>query len=213
MIFQTKCQPHEALAPKQVDLLVSPALVKAMLAAQKTKADRSLFQAYMAGCSSAPNATEISGIFRFFLTLRPGCARQLSLSMECLRFIERLSLHHTYAEQFSHIMGWVDTMLCAVLAKSRSQKISDKQFIDLNMDFLVLILPIVPLKRVLACKGPLLQVHDSLLKTVADTTLGKELFQSAMSQVLAEQVGQRITTHIVAALKPGKVTTMAQWQS
>ena len=124
---------HSALAPKEEGLSIAPALVKAIAAAQKLKNGRSLLQSYMASLSAAPTSTEISGLFRYFLTLRPLRVKQLALSMECLRFASRLGLADMFMNQMTHIKPWIDQVLVAALVKSRSRKTKDSVFIDLNL--------------------------------------------------------------------------------
>lgn len=93
---------HQSLAPPDPTLPVSPTLVKAMLAAQRSKPDRSLLQGYMASLAAAPNMTETCGLFRYFITLRPACMAQLAMAMDCIRFVHRLKLHSIYPLQFAH---------------------------------------------------------------------------------------------------------------
>ena len=100
--------------------------MQAMLAAKKAKPDRDPFLCYVAKLKEALNDTEIAGIFRWFLTLKAGCMKQLPVALEVLRFIKRWNLHELYKQQFSIIKFWGDKVITAALTKCRSQKQIDQ---------------------------------------------------------------------------------------
>ena len=102
MIYEGESNAYQALEAKNPDLLVSPIFVQAMLAAQRAKPDRSLFTTYMSTTQAVPNAKEIVGLFRWFLTLKVGCVKQLAVALDGLRFIQRLSLHTVYQSSLQH---------------------------------------------------------------------------------------------------------------
>lgn len=195
-IYAKPCVPHVALLPADPDLVVNPALVKAMLAAQKAKPDRGPFLQYMTATLEEPNATELCGIFRWFITLKVGCMKQLAVAMECLKFVSRMRLHVTQAEKFKVINYWVDDVLCAALAKGRAQKTSDKTFTDLNKPLIELLLPKQALNKVLSCSSDWSSVSAELLQLVTECNLGRHLFEGSMAQVKAKDIETMISDAI-----------------
>eukprot|EP00927_Polykrikos_kofoidii_P054662 TRINITY_DN49049_c0_g1_i1.p1 TRINITY_DN49049_c0_g1~~TRINITY_DN49049_c0_g1_i1.p1 ORF type:complete len:201 (-),score=42.62 TRINITY_DN49049_c0_g1_i1:96-698(-) len=102
------------LEPGDKSEQVTPLLMKAMIAVKRAKPDRRFMMEFIASVETV-NSTEVSGLFRWMLTLRVGCTRvQLPAAMKCLEFITRLKLHTAYIAKFDCIKPWVETVLLAV---------------------------------------------------------------------------------------------------
>lgn len=64
---------------------VNPQLMKAMVEACRSRADRSSMVAYFTGTTAPPKQVEFVGIAKFLLNLKTGCDKQLSVALDCLR--------------------------------------------------------------------------------------------------------------------------------
>ena len=81
-IYQKQSAQHLALELASAEQVVSAELVQAMLAAKKIKPDRQPFVTWMSKQSMPPNPKEVAGIFRWLLTLRIGCVKQMGCAMK-----------------------------------------------------------------------------------------------------------------------------------
>ena len=190
-IFGQPSQPHADLEPKQPLKEVSSQLVQAMLAAKKAKPDRDPFLCYMAKLKEAPNDTEIAGIFRWFLTLKAGCMKQLPVALEALRFIKRLNLHELYKQQFSIIKFWGDKVITAALTKCRSQKQTDQTFLDLYSDLLTLFFPSKSFEQVVNKYGQWDAMFKELAEVAACGSIDRALFEHALAQARNQESNLR----------------------
>jgi hypothetical protein len=195
-IYEKKSNAYQALEAKNPDIVVSPIFVQAMLAAQRAKPDRSLFTTYMSTTQAVPNAREIVGLFRWFLSLKVGCNKQLAVALEGLRFIQRLSLHTVYQQKFNAIRDWADQVLVTTLNKTRCEKNSKLSFANVHRQLIELIVDGAKLAKVEGCEGNFTAVAKELLELASASALGRQLFQEQLAAAVAEAVAKTVKEEV-----------------
>ena len=71
-------------------------------------------------------------------TLRPGCNTQLAVAKVALKCVQKHGHHTTWCEHWKLMTTWCGHAVAALLRQSRSSKQTDKKFLDLNKDLLML---------------------------------------------------------------------------
>lgn len=89
--------PYSLLAPKDGEAAASPAFMRAAGAALDRHPDRSKIQTWMQAQSKVSN-TELRGLYRLALRLRPRCSTQTDTCAAILRFVHRLGLQNSEKE-------------------------------------------------------------------------------------------------------------------
>ena len=100
LVYGSKLDLHTALGalkPMESSPEPSDALVKAMAAAQRLNPDRSSFLAFFQSCDRALNLKEAVGTFRWMITLKVGCLRQLGVAKEALKFVSKTGTRTTFS--------------------------------------------------------------------------------------------------------------------
>jgi hypothetical protein len=123
-------------------------LFQAMLAAKRShKPSREPLVEFMRSGVADLNTTECTGLFKWVLSLRWKCARQLPHCVDALRCFRRNEVHTKYADKFDPIKGWCDSVLREMLARHELQKGVQKAWIEANCSLLELIISGVVLAR------------------------------------------------------------------
>jgi hypothetical protein len=184
---------HKALVPpKSSTCEVRPQLVKAMVLVQGSRVDRSGFEQFFTCCKETPNVKEICGVWRFAITLRVGCMKQMATAVMCLRFVARMGLHDAYPEYWCHVRTWADCVLVTLLRKSRYQKQRDAEFLDVHAPLVELVCTKHCLAKIAACKGEYDSVSAQLNELCDGSTLGRLLFETHQTKITTKKVAAHI---------------------
>lgn len=197
--FKPPATTHAGLTVRDASLPIAPALLRAMCAAQRQHPDRSPLSAYLQ-TAQLPNQSELVGLFRFFVTLKSKCMKQLACSMDAVRYVARLKLHTHFAVEFEAVRAWVDETLEQALARSRANKHTDVVFVSLNRPLLNLIMPSADLDKIVKAKGNLSPLMDEVCRLVASSQTGLKLFAGAVEGILATKLKELIDESISDAL-------------
>jgi hypothetical protein len=169
------------------------------------KPDRAPLVAYMSALSVTPTETEACGLFRWFLSLRAGCAeKQLHVAVEALKFVRRLELHTKFVVQWKLLLPWANGVLCALLQGMRKQKLKDAVFLELNSRLVELVVPKTPLDLVVKATD-WTHLRMELSQVVASGTLGALLFSGCMSHLVAKAVQVEIDRGVDACFDEPKM--------
>jgi hypothetical protein len=184
--YRPPVESHRALAPIDTSLPVSDKLIKALQFARRDhNPDRILICVYLSSTLEI-NATELCGLYRWFLSLKPGCAKQLTVCLECVKFVRRLGLKQKFAREFGVLRHWVDEVMVAALLRSRIvSKARDDKFIEAHKASLVLVIPEVDLQAVVDADGHYERTQVQLVSVCASSTVGLHLFETACHNNLA----------------------------
>ena len=208
LTFGAKLDLHAALGSvTAMDGSAEPAgeVVKAMAMAQRLKPDRSLFLSFSQSCDRTLNLKEAVGLFRWMITLKVGCLKQLGVSKEALKFMCKTSLHTAFAAHWKLMLPWVDGVLHALLRKSRYAKQTDETFLKVNEALLVLLLDKAALTACTTAKDMALVV-DPLAMLTQRWEVGRALFLPLQCKVME----QRVELHIRTAVESCFHTTDAE---
>ena len=117
--LDTLLSPDEPVQP------ISPELMVALSCAGKKPPQRSGLVSY-AETARGLNDTEISGIFRCAVTLRPRQKKQLFDALALARSFHEMDVKTAHAETIKLIVPWLDQVFVASLLHNRSKKRCDK---------------------------------------------------------------------------------------
>ncbi len=120
-----------------------------MIAAKRTHADRSLIQSYLVS-GDAPNQTEVCGVFRFALGLKPHCDKQLPLCLDVLPFVVRHRLRDWLAEEVAVLAEFFDSTLVQAYLAAKKQGVTPRVFIELHSSLVALVLNMPDVHKMLA---------------------------------------------------------------
>ena len=190
-------------------LPINPRLVNAICAARRAHPDRSALSAYLQTCV-LPNQSEFVGLCRYFLSLKPGCLKQLAAGMDAVRFCARLHLDSKFSREFDLIRQWCDIMVEAALVRSRAARTPDNVFCDINSAVLKLVMPPTSLTTVLNAKGSWTTVAEDISKLVASSQTGLRLFTSAIEGVMSTRLAETIAECIDTSMTEDDTLTEAQ---
>jgi hypothetical protein len=198
-----------ALKPLDNSAPLDQNLYKAILASQNAHPDRSKMQAWMLGMRIAPQEQDVSAFFRWLIRLKSTCKTQLQLAAEGIRTILRRELHTAFATKFAVIRYWVDEVLCALLKRSRIQKVMDDRFANTNVKLLQLVMPEAKLMPVLNCKGEMTAVKEELTFLCSTSTIGQELFSVPLAHVLSSSLAAEIDKDVLEYYAGTTIVTLA----
>ena len=172
--YRSPSDPHSALEPEDPELPLGPKLVKAMIAAKRQQRDKTAFQGYMTAVG-VPNPTELAGLYRWMITLKPSIFGQLCVALDCLRFIARLCHHEIYPNQFAIIRYWVDDVMCTAHEKANAELTTNDVFLQLHESLALLVLPKEALNKVCALgkDRPWSEVKQEICDICDSSTLEK----------------------------------------
>ena len=126
-MYRSPTHAFAQLAPSEPKEDVDPKLMAAISALDKKLPDKAPMFSYMASAKKVPNTTEVSGIFRFCLGVKPGCKKQLPKALDACTYIARLKVHERHPGPFSVIFHWADSVLCACLTRLRKTEADDDE--------------------------------------------------------------------------------------
>ena len=107
--------------------------------------------------------------------MKVGCVKQLAVALDGLRFIQRLSLHTVYQQQFHAIRDWADQVLVTTLNKTRCEEHSKLTFAHVHRQLVELIVDGAKLAKIEQCGGNFTAVSKGLLELASAPTLGRQL--------------------------------------
>lgn len=197
-IYRAPSNAASLLSGPSPPLPVDDRLINAMTAAKKQHPDRGLIVNYMKISTSMPNATEVVGMFRFCLTLRCGCSRQLLVAMEALRYIARLKLKAAYPEAFGVLRSWIDSVLTSALDRARRQRTPDADFMALHRPCAGLLLDEAALTAVLSAPA-YTSVTTQLAMLVSSYDFGARLYLGPFESVISSAVTTKINDSAMTA--------------
>lgn len=211
VVYAKPNDAHEALKPQGVDgLEVGQTIMKCMLAAQREqRPDRAPFMNYFASAAEPPNKVELAGIWRWLITLRVACQKQLVVSVDALAWIQRLQLHVKFADSFVHITPWVVGVLVTLLDKARVEKQSDEDWIACRRSMVEMVLDSKDLDAALKAGVNVSSVETQLTNLCLANSLGRTLFESKVSEVMASKVAKHIEAAVVDVLSKEEPLTLA----
>ena len=195
-----RCAPQDPAsklqAPAQAEEVSAP-LLRAMCALKKARADAGPMAVWLAGHGSC-NATELYGISKYALSLRLACEKQLTQAMDVVRWYAKIGLPTHHPDVFEAVRGWLDSTLCALWSRAKTQKLGWGQYADLYKDALNLIIPRDDLNLILGCGHNYNSIKDTLHKVVGSSKTGHALFGFMLLQVLSSQVSDLIAEDVAA---------------
>ena len=98
-IYRNPNGAFTALRCETQDLQISPALLRALTATKRSPADWTLIQSFMRTATSM-NELEVSGFFRWMISLKVGSLAQLPIALAAVAFVLRIQIFKTAADQF-----------------------------------------------------------------------------------------------------------------
>lgn len=149
--YRAPTDPLSMLTAPNPPQIVAPSLLKAMIATKKARPDHTLMQAYL-GRAAKPNKTELVGILKWGLGLRPSSDKQVGPLMDLCRFIARTDVCKHYPDEFAVMQPAIDATLLAAHNRSKLDKTDSVVFVQLHRQVCELLIPGDALGKVLGCK-------------------------------------------------------------
>ena len=97
------------------------------------------------------NLTELCGVLRFALKLKPGCKNQLADAIVVLRLLVRIDAASFAEPQVKVMVDWADGVLCSQLKAVMNAKNDIMEWASDNLDLLGLVLDKAKMQKVLSC--------------------------------------------------------------
>ena len=110
---------------------VNGPLLKAAIASKQARPAHGLMQAYL-GSAPSPNKTELVGILKWALALRPTAEKQLAPCLDMCRFAVRIQMWRNWSEEFDIMQSWFDSVLVAAYTRAKSQRVTPEVFVTLH---------------------------------------------------------------------------------
>ena len=197
--------PASKLTAPAVAQEVSAPLLRAMCAIKKARPDVGPLGLWLAG-NSVCNGTELYGISKYALGLRVSCERQLTQALDVVRWYSKIQLPVKHPDVHDAVRAWVDSVMCALWGRAKTQKLTWNQFVDLYKEQLTLIIAAEDLLIIQNAGQDYMKVQDALHKVVGASRAGHALFGFMLLQVLSFQVSDLIVQH-VNTFRAGRMTT------
>ena len=198
--FRSDSDKFERLKPSRNDEVICPELMKAMIAIKRVHPDRGPMQAYLRSAVNPPNETELCGVARCLLLMKPGCRLQLPACLDILRYFARFDVHTNFPSQWNLIHDHVDVVLQQCwFRNSRDSDMERGAWCKLHANIIRLVLPENKLQAVLSCKDNFTAVQEDLNTIVLSGGLGESLFGFAMGRVLSARVAEIIADRLHTA--------------
>ena len=209
-IYRNPNGAFTALRCDTQDLQISPALLRALTATKRSPADWTLIQSFMRTATSM-NELEVSGFFRWMISLKVGSFAQLPIALAAVNFVLRIQIFKTASEQFGVVRFWVDDVMVASLRSSRRQGVRDCVFINMHMDNLGMLCHNKDdLNSVMQCEEQWSKVHVELSRLVEGSQVCALLFGHSLDMVTSQLLQEKIRKHVAAFFGPDtEITVLA----
>ncbi len=186
---------EDPLDPIDESLPLAPLLEKGAIGMGQFPPQRDFFHEYLrtapVGEVGRPNQTEVCGIFRLLLELKPGCEKQREVALEGLRFIARHNIKTRFAHEFQAIFKWTDTVLVETYKFSQSHLgLKKSDWLAVHADIVHLVVNKSSLTTLTKATESWSKVPEQLSDVVLGSEIGKVLFGFAMHQVTSFRIAE-----------------------
>ena len=170
--FRTTEDPYTLLAPLPKPEPIQSALEKACKAALRNHPDRSQITMWMAS-TQLPNRSEVRGLFRMLLQLKPRCSKQLPVALVGLRCMVRLDMPSKFPAEVALLREWADEVFtCALQAHRGDKKLGRKAnrdlvFLQLHRSVLGLVMDSADIDVVMKAEGNFKAIKEERLTCAA----------------------------------------------
>ena len=126
------------------------------------------------------NKVEFQGVLQFALEQRVSSSYdQVNACKTVFQVLAQTQARTDYAEEFEHAKGWIDEVLCFLWTQARATRVKPSEWVGMNMDLVLLVLPI-ELPQLVDHTGSWLDKEQEVLKVVVSCELGRSLFGFAI---------------------------------
>lgn len=184
-------------------MAVCETLMEAIIALEKTPADRSKLVEYLQ-CAGRCNQKELVGIFRVLLTQRPSLSKaQLDLCLEGMRYVTKNGILSVFPNECAAMKAhWDETLLQAFVAMKNANLGTQMFWDSYGADVARLVLPHAEMAKILACQTKWCDVEGELRAVTTTSKCGHRMFAWALDAV--------VTEHISAAMEEYSEALMAE---
>ena len=198
--YRPASSPESRLKTPVPPETVSAPPIKAAIASKKGRPDHSLMQAYI-GSAPMPNKTELVGILKWALGLRPTAEKELGPCLDMCRFAVRIKMQKSWPEEFDIMQSWFDTVLVEAYTRAKAQKVTPETFASLHSKLCNLVLDGSDLTAVAAATPRWGTVVTQLHRVVASSRIGSMLYSFALLNEICNQVSRTIDKAIAKVAK------------
>lgn len=185
--------------------------IKCANSANVTKRTKAPLSWYLSSCR-AMNQRELVGLLRHLTTIRPASSTSATtMVLDVMRCLLRLNLHTKEKSTVDLMRHYFDEALCAAYAGMRREGRPTAHFWEVHGEVAAIVVDRKAVDAILAEKGSWLTVAQHLKEVTAASDLGSNMFSTAATQVISEEVGayiedklkqvpaEKVTTDIVKA--------------
>ena len=187
----------DALDPRQDGETIDAALIEAVRLSRSHGGSRQPLTQWLQTFANAPNQSEICGLFRHALELRPHLGgTHMSVLKDIMTYIRKHNLVAAYPAEFGALKSHLDHVLTTAYTQMKSKGFSPVQYWSSHKKWADLVCPVATVERLLAVQGSWAGHYDAIAEVVGSSLLGAKMFGFAAETSSAVGISAFIDSEI-----------------
>lgn len=209
--FLPRRDPRRALAAPEQTQPIRKALMDGIIPTQRERPCHKLMTTTVGGLGADLNRSELVGVLRWGLSLRPTVETQLISAKVFLKYLARIHIKDTGPADWAIVKGWVDDTLVTAYLRHKQHKKKLPAFIQSHRDLLHLLLPEADLTQVqeVVTSGDYSEVMNNIRNVVNAGRIGTSMFSFALVQSVGLDLAARISKIMDEVFVEGPLTVQA----